>query len=156
MSEEPTPAAAAQAIAGARDRLAEFARSCTPAQWSAAPLTGGGDSRPVGVVVDHVGHAYEYIGDFIAAIVRGDVPQIDNQVIDGLNAEHSVAAVGVDAASAVARLQRSGDALVGLVASLSDEQLGLMQGRVRRLAQIAARHADDHRTELEEALGAGA
>lgn len=155
MGEEATPAEAAQAIAAARDRIAHFAQSCTPEQWAATPLTGG-DPRPVGIVVDHVGHAYEYIGDFIAAIVRGETPHIDNDVIDTLNAEHSAAAGGVDAASAVGRLQRSGDALVALVGSLSKEQLALMQGRVRRLAQIAARHADDHRAQLEEALRAGA
>lgn len=156
MSEQATPAEAAQAIAAARDRIVQFARSCTGEQWAATALADGGDPRPVGVVIDHVGHAYEYIGDFIAAIVRGDAPQIDNDVIDALNAEHSANAVDVDAASAVGRLQRSGDALVTLVGSLSDEQLGLMQGRVRRLAQIAVRHADDHRTQLEEALRAGA
>jgi hypothetical protein len=149
---EATPAEVALAIAAARDRIVQFAQSCTGEQWAAAPLAGGGDPRTVGVVVDHVGHAYEYIGDFIAAIVRGDAPRIDNEVIDALNAEHSAAAVGVNAASAVARLQRSGDALVAQVRSLSDEQLGMMEGRVRRLAQIAVRHADDHRAQLDEAL----
>lgn len=79
---EATPSEAAQAIAAARDRIVQFARSCTGEQWAAAPLTDGGDPRPVGVIVDHVGHAYEYLGDFIAAIVRGDAPHIDNEAID--------------------------------------------------------------------------
>ena len=39
-----------------------------------------------------------------------------------------------------------------MVVGLSSVGLAAGDGRVRRLAQIAARHADDHRTEIEAAL----
>jgi len=43
-------------------------------------------------------------------------------------------------------------AISGLVAGLSAADLATGDGRVQRLAQIAARHADDHRAEIEAAL----
>jgi hypothetical protein len=41
-----------------------------------------------------------------------------------------------------------------LVAGLSAADLAAGDGRVRRLAQVAIRHADDHRSEIEAALAA--
>jgi len=41
-----------------------------------------------------------------------------------------------------------------LVAGLSPADLAAGDGRVRRLAQIAARHADEHRSDIETALAA--
>ena len=49
---------------------------------------------------------------------------------------------------------RSGDAIVDLVAGLRPDELDTLGGRGRRLAQIAIRHADDHRSEIEAALAA--
>ena len=49
-------------------------------------------------------------------------------------------------------LRASGDAIVALVGELADSDLDLADGRVRRLAEIAARHADDHRAAIEAAL----
>jgi hypothetical protein len=43
-----------------------------------------------------------------------------------------------------------------LVAGCTAEDLQAGDGRVERLAQIATRHADDHRTEIETALAASA
>jgi hypothetical protein len=42
------------------------------------------------------------------------------------------------------------------VAACTAEDLQADGGRVERLAQIAIRHADDHRTEIETALAASA
>jgi hypothetical protein len=49
-------------------------------------------------------------------------------------------------------LRRSGEAISVLVAGLSPADLAAGDGRVRRLAQIAARHADEHRADIETAL----
>ena len=42
----------------------------------------------------------------------------------------------------------------GPVAGLSADELAAGDGRVRRFAQIAIRHADNHRTDIETALAA--
>ena len=156
MSEIPPAAETASAIAAARDRMVAFAQNCSEERWQDAVLNGTGDPRAVGVVVDHVAHAYEYLGAFIRDIVRGAAPRIDNDVIDRVNADHADRAGDVSRESAIAHLSRSGDALVELVNSLTADQLQLMDGRVHRLAQIAVLHADNHRADLEAALaGAG-
>jgi len=144
----------ARAITEARDRLVLFAIQCPADAWEVAVLEGTGDPRPLGVVVDHVGHAYEYLARFIGAIVAGQSPAIDAAVIDAINAEHAAASAGITRKASVERLTRSGDVLAGLVGGLSDGHLDLIEGRVRRLAAIGVRHADDHRVELEEALAA--
>ena len=152
MSDSPSPAEAADAIAAARDRLVAFARERSAAEWTACPLADSGDPRSVGVLVDHVGHAYEYLTSFIRAIVGGEPPAIDGRVIDELNAEHAEARAAVDVEAATARLLVSGDEIVELVRSLTAGDMELVDGRVRRLAAIAVRHADNHRTDLEQAL----
>jgi hypothetical protein len=58
----------------------------------------------------------------------------------------------VSRAKATEHLRRSGDAISRLVAGLGVADLAAGDGRIRRLAQIAARHADDHRTDIEAAL----
>jgi hypothetical protein len=49
-------------------------------------------------------------------------------------------------------LRDSGAAISGLVAGLPAADLDAGEGRVRRLAWIAAKHADDHRSDIESAL----
>jgi hypothetical protein len=71
-----------------------------------------------------------------------------------------VAVVTEDAptpAACAADIDAARDRLIGFVDGCSEEQwraapLAPDGGRVRRLAQIAARHADDHRADLEAAL----
>jgi hypothetical protein len=57
-------------------------------------------------------------------------------------------------AEAVEHLRRSGAAISRLVAGCSAGDLQAGEGRVERLAQIAIRHADDHRAEIEAGLAA--
>jgi hypothetical protein len=56
--------------------------------------------------------------------------------------------------AALAHLVRGGDAFVALIEPLSASELATGEGNVTigRFAEIAARHADGHRTELETAL----
>ena len=146
-----SPAEYAAEIDAARDRLIDFAAGCSPGQWCAAPLQG--DPRPVGVIVDHVAHAYEYMGGWLRRILAGEDVAVDGAAVDALNAEHAVAAAGVTADEAIEHLRRSGADFSGLVAGCSAAGLQAGGGRVARFAQIAIRHPDDHRAEIESAFG---
>ena len=145
-----SPVQYATGIDEARDRLIAFVESCTAEQWKATPLEG--DPRPVGVVSDHVAHAYEYLAGWMREILAGEAVTVNSGVVDALNAEHAAAAATVTPAETAAHLRRSGAALSALVAGCTAEDLKTGDGRVERLAQIAIRHADDHRTEIEAAL----
>jgi len=149
----PTPGDYAADIERARDELVEVARRCPEATWG-QPLSDE-DPRSVGVVVDHVADAYDYIGDFIRQLTSGGSPQLDGDVIDALNLDHATRAGGVSLEEAVAHLSEKGDAVVQLVAGLSAGDLAAGDGRVARLAGIAARHADNHRAEIEAATAGG-
>jgi hypothetical protein len=152
MSDEArSPAQYAADIDAARERLVAFAAGCSPARWRAAPLEG--DARPVGVIVDHVAHAYEYMGGWMRRILAGEDVAVDGAAVDALNAEHAAAATAVTPDEAIEHLRRSGAAFSGLVAGCSAEGLQAGGGRVERFAQIAIRHPDDHRAEIEAALG---
>jgi hypothetical protein len=142
----------ASEVSAARDRLVDFVGRCPDDQWDARPL-GDDDPRSVGVIVDHVADAYEYIGTWVGELARGQTVEVTPALVDELNARH---AAGIEAATrdgVIEHLRRSGDAIVALVGSLDPDQLSGGDGRVARLAEIAARHADDHRQELEGALG---
>lgn len=130
--------------------MIRFVQRCTDSDWRAAPVDG--DPRPVGVIADHVAHAYEYLAGWIADLAEGKPVEINSEIVDEMNAEHASDAATVTRVHVIGHLQSSGDALVSLVAGLEPDQLDLGDGRVRRLAVIAARHADDHRTTLEQAL----
>jgi DinB superfamily len=147
-----SPAELAADIDAARERLAGFVGSCTDADWRSAPLDG--DPRPVAVVVDHVAHAYEYLARWIRQVVAGQPVEVNSEVVDALNAEHARAAGPVTRAEAAGHLRRSGADIAALVVGLSAADLAAGDGRVRRLAQVAIRHADDHRSEIEAALAA--
>jgi hypothetical protein len=149
-----SPEQYAAEIDAARDRLIAFVESCTDEQWKAAPLQG--DPRPVGVVADHVAHAYEYLAGWMGQLLSGETVTVDSDTVDALNAEHAAAASGVTKAEVVAHLRRSGAATSALVAGCSAEDLKAGDGRVEGLARIAIRHPDNHRTEIEAALAAPA
>ena len=145
-----SPAHYAAEIDAARERLIAFAGGCTDVQWDAAPLDG--DPRPVGVVVDHVAHSYEYLAGWMRDILAGRPVDVNSQVVDTLNAEHAAAAGAVTRAGVIEHLRRSGTAISQLVAGCTAADLQAGDGRVERFAQIAIRHADNHRTEIETAL----
>ena len=146
-----SPAQYAAEIDAARDRLIAFAAACSPEQWQATPLAG--DPRPVGVIVDHVAHAYEYMGGWMRRILAGEDVGVDGAMVDALNAEHAIAAAQITPAGAIEHLRRAGAGFSELVAGCSAVGLQAGGGRVERFAQIAIRHPDDHRAEIEAALG---
>jgi DinB family protein len=153
MTEDLDAAGLARDIDGARQRLLSFVQRCTDSEWHASPVDG--DPRPVGVIADHVADAYEYLARFIGDLVDGKPVDVNPELIDELNAEHAGEASAVTPAHVAGHLRSSGDELITLVASLEPDQLDIGDGRVRRLAVIAARHADSHRTEMQESLAGG-
>ena len=148
MSEMESPSEYAAEVAAARDRLVDFVGQCSDASWESVSAVEG-DPRPVGVIVDHVADAYEYLATWIRAILDGESVEVNGELVDELNARHALAASEITRSQAVAHLQRSGDMLVALVRSLNQEALDLDGGRVRRFAKIAAAHADSHQREVE-------
>ncbi len=78
------------------------------------------------------------------------------ELVDDLNAEHAAAAAAVTQTDSAEHLRRSGAAISGLIAGLSADDLAAGDGRVARFAQIAIRHADNHRTDTQTALAAPA
>jgi hypothetical protein len=155
MSEDPrSPAQYASDIDAARERLVAFASGCTDEQWRAAPVDG--DPRPVGVIVDHVAHSYEYLAGWMSQVLAGEAVTVDSDVVDDLNAEHATVAAAVTTAEAVEHLRRSGTAISRLVAGCTADELQASEGRVERFAQIAIRHPDNHRAEIEAGLAASA
>jgi hypothetical protein len=143
----------ARAVVAARARLIDFIGRCSEEQWVSCPL-GADDPRPVGVIIDHVADAYEYLGSFVTQITRGEAVEVSSDIVDELNARHAVASAPTRE-SALAHLERSGDAFVARIEPLGAPQLSSGAGRVTitRFAEIAALHADTHRIELETALG---
>lgn len=154
MTDPLGPAEHAANISAALERLLAFIEACPDRDWYARPLSDRGDSRTVGVIADHVAHSCEYIGGWIREIVAGADPQLDAAVIDGLNSAHADRAAHVTKGEAAGHVRRSGANLVALIGGLSAADFDSGQGRVRRFAEIATRHPDDHRTEIEEALAA--
>jgi DinB superfamily len=152
MTEDQSAADYARSIDEARQRLLRFAQQCTDADWRSAPVDG--DPRSVGVIVDHVAHAYEYLAGWIGDLAAGKPVDVNAGIVDDLNAEHAAEAASVTPAHVAGHLRSSGDALIALVSGLQPDQLDLGEGRVRRLATIAARHADDHRSDIEAGLAA--
>jgi hypothetical protein len=154
MTEENSPAAYAQSIDAARERFLQFVRRCSDGEWQEAPVDG--DPRPVGVIADHVAHAYEYVTGWVSDTLAGRDVTVNMDIVDALNAEHAADASGVTPEHVTGHLRASGDALIALVAGLAPAQLELGDGMIRRLAVIAARHADSHRDEIQASLAAPA
>jgi DinB superfamily len=152
VTDERGPADYAADIAAARQRLLHFVQQCTASDWRASPLDG--DPRPVGVVVDHVAHSYEYLAGWLRDILAGQPVEVNEDIVDMHNAQHAARAQQVSQARAADHLRASGDLIIALVAGLDAGQLAAGDGRVARFAQIAARHADNHRTDIEKALQA--
>jgi DinB superfamily len=152
MANEPhTDAELAHEIVRSRDGIAAVARRCSLEQWPMRPLEG--DGRPVGVVIDHVADSYLYMGRWIRLLVAGEPIEVSAEIIDALNARHAEGAANVSKEQVIDHLQECGDEFASLVRSLSDADLDRGDGRVRRFALIAIRHADDHGAEIEVSLG---
>jgi hypothetical protein len=88
----PDPAACAADIDATRERPIAFVAGCSEEEWRAAPLDG--DPRPVAVIVDHVADADDYLGGWMRQILAGQQVEVNNDVVDALNARHARKAAG--------------------------------------------------------------
>lgn len=140
-------------VLAARQRLIDFVDRCPEEHWTARPLAED-DPRTLGVIIDHVADAYEYLGSFVTRLTCNEPVEVSPEIVDDLNARHA-AAPAPTRQGAVDHLIQSGDAFVALIEPLTEHQLAAGAGgvTVARFADIAARHADNHRVELEAALG---
>lgn len=138
----------AHEISEARGRLIAFVTRCSADQWVSEPM-GSADPRPVSVIVDHVADSYEYLGSWMEAMVAGEAVEVNPDIVDELNAIHASRATSLERDEVIEHLRRSGDEMIGFVSRLTGDQLAMGDGRVELFAQIAQRHADAHRSELE-------
>jgi hypothetical protein len=150
----PLPHDLVRDMSGSRARLIAFAAGCSDEQWVSCPL-GEGDRRSVSVIVDHVADSYEYIGGWVKSLVGGGTVDVDTDDVDQLNAMHASNTTALQREEVIEHLNRSGDQFIDLVAGLTSDDLAIDGGRVARMAQIAYRHADSHRSEIEAALAPG-
>jgi hypothetical protein len=95
------------------------------------------------------------MGAWVREIAADGEPEVTVAQIDRLNAEHARQAELVTQAEAAGHLRRSGAEFVEIIRSLAPSDLERQNGRVRRFAEIAARHPDNHRSEIQAALGQG-
>jgi hypothetical protein len=76
------------------------------------------------------------------------------ELVDDLNAEHAAAAAAISREDAIEHLRSGGAAISALIAGLSADDLTAGDGRILLFAQIAVRHPDNHRADIEKALAA--
>jgi hypothetical protein len=105
-------------VVAARARLIGFVGRCRDEQWTARPLAVA-DPRAVGVIVDHVADAYEYLGSFVTKLARNEHVDVSPEIVDELNAHHASAMSSPSPEQVIAHLMRSGDAFVALVEPLT-------------------------------------
>jgi hypothetical protein len=148
---EPASAAElADAVVRNRDALITLARRCSREQWVSSPLSD--DPRPVGVIIDHVADWYATLAPWVAALLAGEAVEVSQEIIDARNAVHASTATTVACDAVVSHLRQAGNAMADAIRPLSAAQLDADKGWVRRFAEVAARHSDDHRTDIEGAL----
>jgi len=92
------------------------------------------------------------MGRWIRQLVAGEPIEVSAEIIDALNAGHAEGAASATKEEVVNHLQECGDGFASLIRSLPDADLDRGDGRVRRFALIAIRHADDHGAEIETGL----
>ena len=83
-------------------------------------------------MVDHVADAYEYIGDWLRQILAGQVIEVSSDIVDRFNADHAKQAEQLGQptrAQAIDHLNRSGDAIIALIAGLDTAQPDADEGR---------------------------
>lgn len=165
MSEAATQLAA-QMDAVTRDFIG-VVESCSPEQWT---RTTSGEQWPVGVVAHHVAVSYPAFGELVQTLAAGGqtIPLISAEQLHEGNAQHAREFAHAGKAETLELLTNDGNALVGAIRGLSDEQLsittGIFFGGEMSLTQIIERiligHPASHLASIratlaESAEGAG-
>lgn len=134
-------------------------QTCTPDQWA---RTTSNEEWPVGVVTHHVAISYPAFGQLVQALAAGvqDIPLISAEALHEGNAKHAREFANAGKEESLGLLTNDGDALIGAIRGLSDEQLaittGIFFGGEMSLKQvieaIVIGHPADHLASIRAAL----
>lgn len=87
------------------DALTELARTLDAAQWH-TPIPG--DGRTIGVVIHHVASAYPVEIELARSMATGHaIEGVTSAVIDGMNAEHTIAHAHAEPGETIEMLRHS-------------------------------------------------
>lgn len=143
--------------------LAAYAEGLSELEWS-KPMTGGEDSRPVGVVVHHVASVYPIEIDLARAVASGKaVTEVTWEVVADLNAKHAGDQAAVTRAAALELLRRNSREAAAVVRAFTDAELdqaapfslsfGAPVTAQFVLEDHAVRHSWHHLARIRKALG---
>jgi|ThiBio_1000_plan_1041568.scaffolds.fasta_scaffold43513_2 hypothetical protein len=137
-------------------------QSCTPEQWA---RTTSSEEWSIGVVSHHVAASYPQFDQLVQALAAGvqTIPPVSAEQLHEGNATHARAFANAGTQETL-DLLRGGDALVGTIRGLSDEQLsittGIFFGGEMSLTQIIERivigHPASHMASIRAALSESA
>lgn len=153
MSEAATQLAD-QLDAVTRDYI-DAVQSCTPEQWA---RTTSSEAWSVGVVAHHVAVSYPQFVELVQALASGvqTIPPVSAEQLHEGNAQHAREFANAGKAETLDLLTSGGDALVGTIRGLSDEQLaittGIFFGGEMSLTQIIERILIGHPTSHLESI----
>ena len=103
--------------------LASFVEGLSEAEWR-APMSGGSDRRPVGVIVHHVASVYPIEIDLARAIASGKaVTEVTWEAVAQMNAKHASDQARVTKAEALDLLRRNSHQAAAAVRAFTDEEL---------------------------------
>ena len=103
--------------------LARFAESLSETDWR-RPLSQGGDSRSVGVIVHHVASVYPIEIDLARAIAAGTaVTDVTWEAVAEMNAKHASEHAGAAKSGTIALLRKNSREASAAVRAFTDEQL---------------------------------
>jgi hypothetical protein len=103
--------------------LAAFVEGLSDAQWH-TPMSGGKDTRSVGVIVHHVAAVYPIEVDLARAIAGGKaVTDVTWEVVADLNAKNASENVSISKAAALEMLRKNSREAAAAVRAFTDEEL---------------------------------
>src|SRR5262245_41657518 len=103
--------------------LASFVEGLSDAEWR-TPMSGGKDTRPVGVIVYHVAAVYPIEVDLARTIGKGTaVTEVTWDVVADLNAKHAREQAGITKAAALELLRKNSRDAAAAVRAFTDDEL---------------------------------
>ncbi len=103
--------------------LAAFVEGLSDSQWH-TPMSGGNDTRSVGVIVHHVAAVYPVEVDLARAIAAGKaVTDVTWEVVADLNAKNARENASISKAEALEMLRKNSREAAAAVRAFTDEEL---------------------------------
>lgn len=114
----------ADRIAEGAERLVEFARHLTEAEWNLPVIEGGIPGRTVGVVINHVASMYPIEIEAAQQIAGGHaVTQITTDVVDALNSKHAAEQAKASKSDTLALLRENSRQAADVVRNMTEAEL---------------------------------